>query len=60
MKKLFGTTAALCLILTGPSSPPQRRTTTPPPKILQIIIESLKPGQGGSPHMKTESAFVRL
>ena len=58
MKKLFGTTAALCLILTGPLTA-AAQDTTPPPKILQIIMETLKPGQGGSAHMKTESAFVK-
>jgi hypothetical protein len=27
--------------------------------VLQIVNEALKPGQGGNPHMKTESAFVQ-
>lgn len=30
-----------------------------PPKILVINREVLKPGKGGSPHQRTESAFVR-
>jgi hypothetical protein len=30
-----------------------------PPKVLVINREILKPGKGGAPHQKTESAFVR-
>ena len=30
-----------------------------PPKVLVIQREVLKPGKGGAPHQKTESAFVR-
>jgi hypothetical protein len=33
--------------------------TTPPPKVLAVFREFLKPGKGGSPHEKAESAFVR-
>jgi hypothetical protein len=33
--------------------------TTPPPKVLSIFREFLKPGKGGSPHEKAESAFVQ-
>jgi hypothetical protein len=33
--------------------------TTPPPKVLSIFREFLKPGRGGSPHEKAESAFVQ-
>ena len=32
---------------------------TPPPKVLVVIREFLKPGKGGSPHEKAESAFVQ-
>ena len=32
---------------------------TPPPKVLQIIVEYLKPGKSGSPHQSTESGFVK-
>jgi len=32
---------------------------TPPPKVLEVIREFLKPGKGGSPHEKAESAFVQ-
>jgi len=31
----------------------------PPPKVLVIVREFMKPGKGGSPHQKTESAFVQ-
>ena len=30
-----------------------------PPKVLVVFREYMKPGKGGSPHMKTESAFVQ-
>ncbi len=67
MKKLFASLAGLCLVFTGliftgpatASAQDQPASTTPPPKILQIMMETLKPGQGGNPHMKTESAFVK-
>ena len=32
---------------------------TPPPKVLLIVREFLKPGKGGAPHEKAESAFVQ-
>jgi hypothetical protein len=32
---------------------------TPPPKVLQVFREFLKPGKGGAPHEKAESAFVQ-
>jgi hypothetical protein len=32
---------------------------TPPPKVLAVFREFLKPGKGGAPHEKTESAFVQ-
>jgi hypothetical protein len=31
----------------------------PPPKVLVLFREFLKPGKAGSPHLKTESAFVQ-
>ena len=33
--------------------------TVPPPKVLSVFREFLKPGKGGSPHEKAESAFVQ-
>jgi len=65
MKKLFGLSAGLSLaltgfILTGPAASAQDQPgMASPPKVLEIIVEGLKPGQGGSPHIKTESAFVQ-
>jgi hypothetical protein len=65
MKKQFGPLAGLCLVFTGLISigsnnlAAQDQSTTPPPKVLQIVVESLKPGQGGNSHAKTESAFVK-
>jgi hypothetical protein len=32
---------------------------TPPPKVLLVYREFLKPGKGGAPHEKAESAFVQ-
>jgi hypothetical protein len=66
MRKLFGLSAGLCFILTGliftgsaAFAQDQAPGMSSPPKVLQIIVEGLKPGQGGSAHMKTESAFVQ-
>jgi len=67
MRKHFGSSAALCVLFTGLSftgsgsaaAQDQMSGTTPPPKVLEIIVETLKPGQSGSPHQKTESAFVQ-
>lgn len=33
--------------------------TMPPPKVLLVYREFLKPGKGGAPHEKAESAFVQ-
>jgi hypothetical protein len=67
MKKRFGLLAALCflfaaLTLVGSgiaAAQEQTGAVTQPPKLLEIIVETLKPGQSGSPHMKTEAAFVQ-
>lgn len=67
MKKRFGSLAALCFLFAAltlmglgrVAAQDQTSGTTPPPKVLQIIVETLKPGQFGSPHQKTESAFVQ-
>jgi len=64
MKKAL-LSAGLCFALAGltisapAASAQDQSATAPPPKVLQIIVESLKPGQGGSPHIKSESAFVQ-
>src|SRR5881296_2414805 len=31
----------------------------PPPKVLVVFREFLKPGKGGAPHEKAESAFIQ-
>jgi hypothetical protein len=31
----------------------------PPPKVLVVFREFIKPGKSGTPHVKTESAFVQ-
>jgi hypothetical protein len=67
MKKYFGSSAALCLLIAGfgfagpgkLAAQDQAGGTTPPPKVLEIITEYLKPGQEGAAHYKTESAFPR-
>jgi hypothetical protein len=66
MKGFFSSSAALCLVLTGViftvpavSAQDQAAGMLSPPKVLEIIVEGLKPGQGGSPHIKSESAFVQ-
>ena len=66
MKKLLGSSAGLCLVFTGLVSigssnlaAQDQGSMAGPPRILQIVMEVLKPGQGGNPHIKTESAFVQ-
>jgi hypothetical protein len=66
MRKYFGLSAELCLLFTGLAvagqgsafAQDQSNGATPPPKVLQITVETLKPGQSGTPHQKTEAAFV--
>jgi hypothetical protein len=65
MKKCFGSFVPLCLAVAGfgftatPIAAAQTAQATPPPNVLEIINESVKPGQEGGPHHKTESAFVQ-
>ena len=65
MKHSIATIAPLCLLFAGlnftaPASAQQETSEhTAPPKVLEIITETLKPGQSGSPHVKTEAAFVQ-
>jgi heme-degrading monooxygenase HmoA len=51
--------AGLGFACPGSATAQQTGGETPPPKIVQIIAETLKPGRAGSPHVKTESAFVQ-
>lgn len=49
----------LCLVFVSVGSMvAQEQAAMAPPKVLVIIREFLKPGKAGSPHLKTESAFV--
>jgi hypothetical protein len=67
MKPRFGFTVPLCLLMAGLSftntptlsAQEQAGQVTPPPRVLEVITETLKPGQSGSPHQKTEAAFVQ-
>jgi len=65
MKHSIATLAPLCLFVAGfnftaPASAQQETNAhTAPPKVLEIITEAIKPGQQGSPHAKTEAAFVQ-
>ncbi|MGH9586043.1 MAG: hypothetical protein ACRD3F_03770 [Acidobacteriaceae bacterium] len=65
MKHSIATLAPLCLLFAGlnftaPATAQQETNAhTAPPKVLEIITESLKPGQEGSPHARTEAAFVQ-
>lgn len=61
--KSMGICAGLCLLMGGFIAVPrlvaqEGAKVTPPPKVLEIDVEYLKPGKSGSPHQKTESAFV--
>src|ERR1700686_2305808 len=63
MKKITGTMLALVVLLSvgkpriaaGQDKPMGHM----PPKVLTIFREYTKPGKTGSPHEKTESAFIR-
>jgi hypothetical protein len=57
MKHKASFSLGLCLLFAGLSTLTAQETT-PPPKVLVIQREFLKPGRAGSPHQKTESAFV--
>lgn len=65
MKHTITTVAPLCLLFAGlnftaPASAQQdQNASVAPPKVLEVITETLKPGQSGSPHAKTEAAFVQ-
>ncbi len=56
--------AGLCVLVGGAFAAPNLKAqqaeakVTPPPKVLVMDVEFLKPGKSGSPHQKTESAFV--
>ena len=57
-KKITGLLLGLYLLLGGVSAAVAQEPQ-PPPKVLSIIREFVKPGKGGAPHEKAESAFVQ-
>ena len=62
MKRLAGLLLGMCLLVGGISTVAAQDMSngvTPPPKVLQVIVEFLKPGKGGSLHQATESGFVQ-
>lgn len=63
MKKIIALSLGCCLVCGSGLLVAQNQKnpdgTTNPPKVLLIMREFLKPGKQGSPHMKSESAFVR-
>jgi len=67
MKARFGFVIPLCLLTAGltftatPTATAQNVAAQKmsPPNVLEVIVEYVKPGQDGSPHEKTESAFVQ-
>lgn len=67
MKYRFGSVVPLCVVaamlsLTGTVTAiaqNQASNVTPPPKVLEVIVEYLRPGQSGTPHQKTEAAFAQ-
>jgi len=60
MKRLTGSIALLVLLAVGVSGIAVGQDNTfPPPKVLSITREFTKPGKSGTPHEKTESAFVQ-
>jgi len=58
MKRIFALILGLYLLIGGLSLAVAQETT-PPPKVLSIYREFVKPGKGGEPHEKAESAFVQ-
>lgn len=46
-------------LLLGGLSMAVAQEQVPPPKVLSVIREFVKPGKGGAPHEKAESAFVQ-
>jgi len=62
MKKLTGSIlAGLCFLAVGASgiAAAQDKAAMMPPKVLVVSREFTKPGKSGTPHEKTESAFVQ-
>lgn len=60
MKRITGFMLGLYLLIGGLGMAMAQDTTPPPPpKVLTVFREFVKPGKGGGPHEKAESAFVQ-
>jgi len=59
MKRSIGSGLLICLVLGAAATLAAQTAGTTPPNILVVTREFLKPGKGGSPHEKTESAFIQ-
>jgi len=59
MKRNIGLCLVLTLLTAGAATVVAQDYSMAPPKVLVVQREFLKPGIGGAPHMKTESAFVQ-
>jgi hypothetical protein len=57
--RILSAVALSTLILPAAIAIAQDAGATPPPNVLVIVREYLKPGQSGSPHAKTEGAYVK-
>lgn len=61
MKKLTCFSFCVFLLFAGLDTVVAQQSdgVTPPPKVLQVVVEYLKPGKSGNPHQATESGFVK-
>jgi hypothetical protein len=63
MKRITGTMLALIVLsavgMPGIAAAQDKPMSHMPPKVLTVFREFTKPGKSGSPHEKTESAFVQ-
>ena len=59
MKKCIGTWLFFCFVAGSAATLAAQSSAMTPPKVLVVTREFVKPGKSGSPHVKTESAFVQ-
>jgi hypothetical protein len=59
MKRNIGLWLVFTLLTVSSATLVAQDYSMAPPKVLVVAREFLKPGVGGAPHMKTESAFVQ-
>ncbi|MGB0014132.1 MAG: hypothetical protein WBQ03_21215 [Candidatus Sulfotelmatobacter sp.] len=57
--KIMGLMLGTCLLAGCAIAVAQEQATIAPPKVLAVTREWTKPGRNGTPHEKTESAFVQ-